>query len=322
MKGQLLSNFSFPSQYFYQVRRRLLGNQPGPGRIFVTVQALPTIPTLSDQAQLSGHMERSNTKAIVRARVSVKAEPKTLKVIPKNLIAKKSTIQRVQRDSRSRFAVILRPARFLSILIFIISLIGISIFILPNIYFLMNSPQTVVQTPTNDGTPIGGKFTEGVKNRTVTHESTQPPVDPALPQGDWVIIPRIGVRTQLEETDDQQKALEKGIWRIPGYGQPGQVGSPLILASHRFGYTWWWQNNYWKYNSFHLLPQTEPGDIVEIISGQRKYSYEIYAGEEGKEITDYNADLILYTCKFLNSPVRYFRYARLIDYQKNTQASR
>jgi sortase (surface protein transpeptidase) len=205
--------------------------------------------------------------------------------------------------------------------VLLVSLISISIFILPKVYFSIISPQTVAQTTIEEGSPIGGSFEEGVKNRTATESATLPPIDENLPKGTWIIIPRIGVRTEIQENNDSTKALEKGVWRVPGYGQPGQSGLPIILASHRYGYTWWWQNNYWKYNSFHLLPETQPGDMIEIISGQRKYTYEVYAGAEGQEITDYNADLILYTCKFLDSPVRFFRYARLVDWNKNTQAS-
>ena len=55
------------------------------------------------------------------------------------------------------------------------------------------------------------------------------------------------------------------------------------------------------------------GDTVEIIWKQRKYVYEIYKEEEGEEISDYTADLILYTCESLKSPIRIFRYARLLE---------
>lgn len=106
----------------------------------------------------------------------------------------------------------------------------------------------------------------------------------------------------------------------PDYGKPGdEYNLPIILAAHRFGWDWWWQTDYWKYHSFYNLPELEPGDMVEIIADQRKWIYEIYAGEQGEEITDYEANLILYTCKFLNSPLRHFRYARLINLDQNTQ---
>lgn len=135
-----------------------------------------------------------------------------------------------------------------------------------------------------------------------------------LPEGEWLVIPRIGVRTELQVTADPDEALQKGVWMSPEYGQPeSNNGLPIILAAHRFGWEWWWQSEYWRYNSFYNLPDLEPGDLVEIISDQRKWVYEVYKAEQGEEITDYEADIILYTCKFLNSPVRYFRYAKRVE---------
>lgn len=139
-----------------------------------------------------------------------------------------------------------------------------------------------------------------------------PQKDTTLPEGDWLVIPRIGVRTELLKTDNPDEALMEGVWKVPGYGLPGQLDKPIIFVAHRYGWEWWWQSDYWRYNSFYYLPETEPGDRIEVISDQHKWVYEIYAGEEGTDISDYDADMILYTCKYLTSPVRHFRYARLV----------
>lgn len=149
-------------------------------------------------------------------------------------------------------------------------------------------------------------------------ENFRPPYNENLPEGDWLVIPRLGVRSTLQQTDNYDEALATGLWWAPGFGSPGSKDAPLIVAGHRFGFKWWWENDYWQYHSFYLLPRLEPGDTVEVISGKRKYLYEIYAGEEGTEITDYQADLILYTCKHLDSPVRIFRYARLLASDSKT----
>lgn len=138
-----------------------------------------------------------------------------------------------------------------------------------------------------------------------------PVKDSTLPAGDWIIIPRIGVHTQLQRTPQSQEALESGVWWVPDFGLPGELDKPMIVVGHRYGWQWWWKTDYWQYHSFYKLPELEAGDQIEIISDQRKWIYEIYASEEGQEITDYKADLILYTCKFLNSPVRFFKYANL-----------
>ncbi len=140
------------------------------------------------------------------------------------------------------------------------------------------------------------------------------PVDATLPQGTWIRIPSIGVNTQARPLQNADEALAEGAWMVPDFGRPGDETQPTIMAAHRYGWKWWWQSDYWKLNSFYLLTETKPGDTIEVVSDQKKYIYEIYASGEGEEITDYSADLILYTCKFMNSPIRYFRYAKLHPY--------
>jgi len=183
----------------------------------------------------------------------------------------------------------------------------------PTLYFRFFTHEVVPVQTEETGTPLGGTFSPPVAEQ---REAQLPPQEDTLPEGNWLIIPRIGVNTEILESEVPEESLIKGVWRVPEFGKPGVATEPMILAAHRFGYNWWWQGEYWKYHSFYLLPDLEPGDIVEVISDQRKYLYEIYAGEEGTEITDYNADLILYTCKFLTSDIRHFRYARRIDPSK------
>lgn len=247
---------------------------------------------------------------------------------------------------------------FLSLTIALSIVVAIVVF-LPVVYFKVFPADVIELRATDEGSAFGGKFrsalvsdgnsagdedksngggevddvgdvgeTEGVESKKsdskVKTESVVqhylPPTDPTLPDGDWLVIPRIGVRTKLQKTATANEALATGVWWVPDFGNPGYDNLPMILAGHRFGWKWWWRDEYWKYNSFYLLPDTEPGDRVEIISDHRKWIYEIYAGTEGDEITDYSADLILYTCKYLTSPIRFFRYARIIDPNTNTQA--
>ena len=110
-----------------------------------------------------------------------------------------------------------------------------------------------------------------------------------------------------------ERGLERGVVRIPDFGRTGDRDLPMILAAHRFGFRWWWENDYARQHSFYYLPDLRPGDLVTIIDGGRRWYYEIYASSEGVKITDEKADLVLYTCKYLNSNQRYFQYARLID---------
>lgn len=212
------------------------------------------------------------------------------------------------RTARNSVSLVHSITKFVLTVIMVVSLGVGAVIVLPEVYYTVFSKNTAV-----------GEIADAAKLQsqakplqTPDPEPYMPPQNPDLPSGTWMSIPRIGVYSEMYATLDENEALDKGIWLVPDFGRPGDTTQPIIAAAHRFGWDWWWQSDYWKYNSFYLLTETEPGDRVEIIYDQRKWVYEIYAVEEGELITDYDADLILYTCKFLNSPIRYFRYAKLI----------
>jgi sortase (surface protein transpeptidase) len=147
-----------------------------------------------------------------------------------------------------------------------------------------------------------------------TRSNYQPPFDPKLPLDNRVIIPSIGVNTDIQEAtyDDYESALKNGVWRVSDFGDPSDNSMPTILAAHRYGYLAW-TNLYRHLNSFYNLPKLQVGDTVEIDWRQHRYVYEIYSATEGTQITDYSADLVLYTCVNLTGDERVFRYARLIN---------
>lgn len=136
------------------------------------------------------------------------------------------------------------------------------------------------------------------------------PIDKTLPKENGLIIDKIGVRGELHEGTDYSSILKTGLWHVPDFGTPENNQQPIIIAAHRWGYLTW-TNSFRTLNSFYNLPKLKTGDKVEIIWNQRKYTYEIYASEEGEQITDYSANLILYTCQLWNSPIRVFKYAKL-----------
>lgn len=143
-------------------------------------------------------------------------------------------------------------------------------------------------------------------------EDIVPPFDPNLPEGYFVLIPSVGVTSPISASKDYKKALVKGTWIVSNYGTPELDELPIILAAHRFGYTSWSTQTRNRI-SFYNLPKTKVGERISIYWNQREYIYEIYAGNEGTYITDYEADLILYTCKYFNSPERIFRYANRVN---------
>lgn len=144
-------------------------------------------------------------------------------------------------------------------------------------------------------------------------EVYQPRFDPKLPLEPRIKIPSIKIDTSINEAtpDNYEQALRKGVWRVSDFGTPDTQEKPVILAAHRFGYLAW-SIPYRLKNSFYSLPKLKVGATVEIVWHQRKYVYEVYSEAKGEEITDYSADLILYTCESLSSPVRIFKYARLL----------
>ena len=136
-----------------------------------------------------------------------------------------------------------------------------------------------------------------------------PAYDVSLPDGHWLEIPKIGVDTAIWEApyEEHEKVFRKGVWRVPDFGTPVDGKRPIILTAHRFGYLEW-SNKYRRQNSFFNLPKLKEGDEVEIVWDKRKFKYKVVKVEEGEKITNYDVDLILYTCKFLVSPIRYFVY--------------
>lgn len=157
-----------------------------------------------------------------------------------------------------------------------------------------------------------------IKNDTLKFQEKkinyQPQIDNSLSFESKLKIPSIRVDTKLHEAvlDNYESALKLGVWRVSDFGTPYDRSKPTILAAHRYGYLAW-SNYYRRINSFYNLPKLKVGDIVEIDWQQRKYVYSVYAESKGEEITDYSADLILYTCETLNSPIRMLKYARLLE---------
>jgi LPXTG-site transpeptidase (sortase) family protein len=139
-----------------------------------------------------------------------------------------------------------------------------------------------------------------------------PERDVSLPGGQYLSIPSIGVDTVIWEgpVDDYEAVFRRGVWRVPTLPLPTE-GTPVIMAAHRFGYLEW-TNEYRRKNSFFNLPKLVEGDTVEMIWNQRRFEYRIDRVVEAEEIENYESDLILYTCKFLVSPIRVIVYASRI----------
>lgn len=149
-------------------------------------------------------------------------------------------------------------------------------------------------------------------NKTNELKKELPKFDSTLPKTDYIIIQTIGVKSPLQRGNDFETVLKHGSWMVNDFPTPSENLKPVIIASHRFGYITWSAKER-KEISFYNLPKLKVGDFIEIIWNQRKYKYKIVKSTEGIKITDYDVDLILYTCKLYNSPVRIFKYAVRAD---------
>ncbi len=176
-------------------------------------------------------------------------------------------------------------------------------------HLVANTPSL---SPPSQGEKCGSLPCEGEgQGGVLTPTPSLPPFDPSLPTDNGLIIDKIKVRGQIHEGDDWQSLLKTGIWRVPNFGTPDNNQQPIILAAHRWGYLSW-TNSFRTLNSFYNLPKLEVGDQVEIDWNQRKYIYEVYKSEIGDKISDYSANLILYTCELWNSPTRILKYAKRV----------
>jgi sortase (surface protein transpeptidase) len=143
-------------------------------------------------------------------------------------------------------------------------------------------------------------------------ETTLPPLDTSLPKENVLRIASIGVDSEISQNQNPDEGLEEGIWIVPDFGTPEINDLPMIIAAHRFGYVYW-SSDFRQKSSFYNLPKLKVGDRVQVIWDQRSYEYEVYKAEDNTQITDYEADLILYTCRMYNSPVRVFRYLSRVN---------
>lgn len=197
----------------------------------------------------------------------------------------------------------------MALILFVVGLIAAGVPVVPMVWYRVK-PTVTMELATILHKPVVKQEQTAVAR---TYDDWQPAVDSTLQPGERITIPAIKVKTPIIETPTEnfEWALSRGVWRVPDFGTPDDRRLPTILAAHRFGYLSW-TNTYRREHSFFNLPKLTQGDRIEVIWNQRKYVYEVYGWDEGREISDYSADLILYTCQYLESDIRIFKYARLI----------
>lgn len=124
-------------------------------------------------------------------------------------------------------------------------------------------------------------------------------------------VSSIGIDTTIYESYLEEQALEEGVWRMPQYGTPADTSQPTVLASHRWGQ----ESLDWRYRNQHRflnLTNVETGDLIEIDWNGEAYKYRITGYDEATYLTRTD-DLILITCKYLESDTRIIVYAEKIS---------
>jgi LPXTG-site transpeptidase (sortase) family protein len=225
----------------------------------------------------------------------------------------------VRTKRKKQLKSLLNIYTFLGILLWVIA--GIFIFtpVFPQIYYgffptasanELNSLTQAIDQDTDGFKEITNKYDEIEEEE---QKDDRPTLDEKLTKQNTLKISRIGINAPIQQGRNSKKELQEGPWLVYGFGVPDTHLAPIIIASHRWG-ALGWNSAQRKSMSFLRLPEVKVGDTIQIIWEQRLYKYEIYKSTEDTKITDYDADLILYTCKlYWESPIRIFKYAKRIN---------
>jgi LPXTG-site transpeptidase (sortase) family protein len=157
---------------------------------------------------------------------------------------------------------------------------------------------------------VGGNSLVDISKNNDINLSFDIPSDKAIDYGSKLKVPSIGIDTTVYESYNQDAALDAGVWRMPFYGTPDDTSTPTVLAAHRWGQA----ELDWKVRNQHRflnLTHVKVGDIIELAWNGEEYKYRITAYEESTYLTRTD-DLILFTCKYLESPVRIIVYAEQV----------
>lgn len=88
------------------------------------------------------------------------------------------------------------------------------------------------------------------------------------PVPNTLLIPKIGVKIPIIESESEEYGLDHGAWKLPKSSTPEESGN-MILTGHRFKYLP--PSNL----TFYLFHKLEAGDIASIIWNNKTYLYRI-----------------------------------------------
>ena len=119
-----------------------------------------------------------------------------------------STVSGVKPTSR----LTSKAVQLLLSLVIIGSVVVGAVLLVPTLYYRVFPADTVPVTALEAGTPLGGAFAEKAAESQATQQTrVLPPQDMTLPDGSWLIVPRIGIRTPLDPSLSVEAAIAKRI---------------------------------------------------------------------------------------------------------------
>jgi LPXTG-site transpeptidase (sortase) family protein len=110
-------------------------------------------------------------------------------------------------------------------------------------------------------------LSEEVSGTSDSANATEQVVATSVPEGNYLVIPKIGVRIPIAEGNDES-ALSEGAWRLPGTSTP-DAGGNTALAAHRFKYLPPHEE------TFYLLDKLQAGDEFTVYWQGKEYQYKV-----------------------------------------------
>lgn len=214
---------------------------------------------------------------------------------------------------------------FLKTISYTFLIIGILLLVAPAGYvFAVNTPEiwyAINQAAFDQELAALGEdpISEEVKTNYISNDDfipTQivdalPPVNESIAPGRRVIVPSIGIYTDIQQGTNQAEALTKGVWLMPKHSTPTDNVQPVVLAAHRWGHISL-PREFRTQHLFYNLHKLGLDEEIIIQWDQREFKYKVRYKEQGEYVSRLS-DLILITCQTLNSTQRIFVYAERVN---------
>ena len=160
----------------------------------------------------------------------------------------------------------------------------------------------IIAPPKTDAFPYATRLESLPKPGDKPDNTNTSTAEKPKPQGNRLVIPKIGVDIPVVEGTDE-RALLRGAWRIPGTSGSPADGN-MVLSAHRFRY------RPPSSETFYLLNKLETGDVFILYWNDEEYDYRVAnvkeVGPDAVSILNKTSDprLTLFTCTPLFSTAR------------------